>query len=646
MSLDLSKQQSKQLELIQYHKIFDNYKRIEIGLFNPKNRCYQNSLFQALFNIPHFQYFLLNYPFDISEKNDDNILFLIKNLFLSLSQIFDKTQKDYDKINFDVLLNRLENTYQSYLTIHNFNAFKIILKSNTKLNDDYIDKYLNLLTKIIYLNFKKEFKKIILILFCSKKEEDLNKISEFFNSLKKMSYEYYFNKIIDDLYKQLLDILNSKLYIQYKELNMNEDILDLFKSSYIKRDELKKYLEFLKKILSSNIINIDVKKIILKLLYLNNTDIIDYLNYSDDKQINFNLKDFKIEIPKIQLIQQKQQQLIKRDLTPYEKDLEQKLLKDYSLYLSSSSLSSSISKPIISKEEIDECYNKLKIYFSKNKFNNIDFSKYTDEQQDASEFLIYLFDKIEKQLKPIERINDIKEKIIKYCEPKLDLHNIYKDIFFKLIDNDKFNNFNELDRLFNIFVIKNIIPEDKTLEQKYNLNLLETNNILQLSLIKENPYLNLYDLLDLYMIEKNLIDFKYQQFHQSFDRKIKIQNRFMFLPNVLCINLKRFEFDKYGNVNKLKNIVNIPLELDLKNYIHPSFIDLNTKSKYILCSAILHNGDSPNSGHYITINRDIKNNKFYLYNDNIISMLKNYNDDVLFETNINNSGYILFYIKI
>ena len=412
------------------------------------------------------------------------------------------------------------------------------------------------------------------------------------------------NKLIESIYENLNDILHSEVNI-----DINNYIIELFKQSTINKDFLKENLEFIKKIMLSTIINEDIKKKILKIFYLNDLEKINLLLFLNEQQINLNFKELITEDEEID-------------------------------------------------EEIDETegiYNKLKNYYKSKKDDLYDFSNYENKQEDNEDFFRFIYINIGNSImsfKDEARIKYLKEKIQIFCKKDNPEYDIFTQIYRKLLTNDTFKNFNEMDRLFSVFIIDNFYPMLFPLLQKekyikYNLFI---EPIIQLPII---PNLNLNELLEQYTnIEPNNV-FKYQQFGQTQNRQIFRQNTFMYLSNILCIQLKRFEYNiSLKEVKKLKDNIMIPLEIDLKGYINHNFLNLNSKTNYILCSAVLHIGNSANHGHYITINRDMKNlDDFYVYNDKIITKLDNYNDNIIIPginkiININNSAYLLFYIKV
>ena len=91
---------------------------------------------------------------------------------------------------------------------------------------------------------------------------------------------------------------------------------------------------------------------------------------------------------------------------------------------------------------------------------------------------------------------------------------------------------------------------------------------------------------------------------------------FKSLPNILVINLKRFEFD-YNTMlkSKLNNYFEFPFELDMKEYLIEDHKETNTK--YELTGITIHFGFS-DYGHYYDLIKSPEG-KWYKFNDNTIT---------------------------
>ena len=112
-------------------------------------------------------------------------------------------------------------------------------------------------------------------------------------------------------------------------------------------------------------------------------------------------------------------------------------------------------------------------------------------------------------------------------------------------------------------------------------------------------------------------------------------------PPILIIQLKRFEF-KDNNTSKITKPVDIPLDLDISNYITNQ--DENINTKYKLYSVIQHHGDDFQSGHYTATIRDIDtdNANWYKYDDHE-KVTEVTDAENLFKKD--KQAYILFYAR-
>ena len=112
-------------------------------------------------------------------------------------------------------------------------------------------------------------------------------------------------------------------------------------------------------------------------------------------------------------------------------------------------------------------------------------------------------------------------------------------------------------------------------------------------------------------------------------------------PPILIIQLKRFEF-KDNNTSKITKPVDIPLDLDISNYITNQ--DENINTKYKLYSVIQHHGDDFQKGHYTATIRDIDtdNANWYKYDDHE-KVTEVTNAENLFKND--KEAYILFYAR-
>ena len=114
--------------------------------------------------------------------------------------------------------------------------------------------------------------------------------------------------------------------------------------------------------------------------------------------------------------------------------------------------------------------------------------------------------------------------------------------------------------------------------------------------------------------------------------------KFFTLPKILILGIGRF--NNMGNIcYKRTNMVDYPLELDMKEYLDVDSPEENTK--YMLVAVNMHLGNNLQSGHYISIILSKESNQWIQYNDdNEPIILKDYNMVV------NRNAFILFYYRI
>lgn len=103
-------------------------------------------------------------------------------------------------------------------------------------------------------------------------------------------------------------------------------------------------------------------------------------------------------------------------------------------------------------------------------------------------------------------------------------------------------------------------------------------------------------------------------------------------PNVLVIQLKRFEGVHGGKINRS---IEFEEMLELSNYMHKSALE--SEPKYNLFGSIVHSGYSPESGHYYAYIKDAFG-RWYCCNDAHVSLSST--QEVLSE-----KVYILFYLR-
>ena len=258
---------------------------------------------------------------------------------------------------------------------------------------------------------------------------------------------------------------------------------------------------------------------------------------------------------------------------------------------------------------------------------------YLGAQQDADEFLAILCDKVEKEAKKFEKENF--------------LENSFKG---------------------------KITNEIMSLEKEYPYYSQTEEPFYRITLdIKGHKHLE--DALDAY-IKEEILDGDNQYYVEKYKKKISIKKRTSIkkIGNQIIIHLKRFEFNfiTFQN-NKLNDYLKFPFTINLKKWTRAS-LRMNEvkgdetnnniseeekenldeeKMNYELTGILVHSGSSLQSGHYYSFIKDQETNKWYKFNDSVIS---DYNIDKDLEKecfgNMNSKtnqfervAYLLFYTK-
>ncbi|TXT12828.1 hypothetical protein VHUM_01229 [Vanrija humicola] len=119
------------------------------------------------------------------------------------------------------------------------------------------------------------------------------------------------------------------------------------------------------------------------------------------------------------------------------------------------------------------------------------------------------------------------------------------------------------------------------------------------------------------------------------ERRMRIKS----LPNILGLHLKRFRQDDMGRLHKLFYRVTFPLQLRVPCTTEDTD---DGERLYELFSVVVHIGNGPTHGHYVTAVRS-ENNKWVMCDDENIEPIEV--DDLAnyFGDNITGAGYVLFY---
>lgn len=245
------------------------------------------------------------------------------------------------------------------------------------------------------------------------------------------------------------------------------------------------------------------------------------------------------------------------------------------------------------------------------------FSGYA--QNDLPEFLMFIIDSFNNSLK--RKVNMNICGIQKNETDKLAIE------CYKMIKEYYSENYSEL---LDIFYGTHIsIIEDST-NNDILVNKPEPFCLLDLPIPEKNN-ITIYDCFDNYLIKEELTDVN-QYYNSKSKSYIDVYKYILFwsLPNILIINLKRFD-NKNRKINKLVNcpIQNIDLRKYVVGYDKESYI-------YELFGVTNHSGGSL-GGHYTSYVKHCNNNKWFHFNDTNVTELN--------ETMINNQNAYTFFLK-
>ena len=254
-------------------------------------------------------------------------------------------------------------------------------------------------------------------------------------------------------------------------------------------------------------------------------------------------------------------------------------------------------------------------------------------QQDTDEFLAILCDKIEKEAK-------------------------------------KFGKENFLENSFRGKITNEIVSLEK--EYPYYSQTEEPFYSITLDI---KGHKNLEDALDAY-VKGEILEGDNQYYVEKYKKKISIKKRTSIkkIGNQIIIHLKRFEFNfiTFQN-NKLNDYLKFPFTINFKKWTRASLRmnEVNVdeannniseeekenldeeKMNYELTGILVHSGSSLQSGHYYSFIKDQESNKWYKFNDSVVSDYNIYKDlekecfgSMNSKTNqFERVAYLLFYTK-
>lgn len=241
-------------------------------------------------------------------------------------------------------------------------------------------------------------------------------------------------------------------------------------------------------------------------------------------------------------------------------------------------------------------------------------------QQDASEFLLFVLDTIDESL--VDKNLDIT------------IDGVAKDNKYDFIMNEFYKYLKSYLQSQGISIIKSLYSGFLVTQISNNFNKKSSNNFQPFTFLNLEIPINskdIYDCFDNYCKIDNIKEYKDEKLpvNTKFFKKVN----FIYLPEYFIIVLKRF-YNKGNKLYKNNNLINFPFVLNMNKYTY-GYIK-NKNYEYNLNGVVYHQGGL-NGGHYFSIVKD--NDSFRLFNDSTTGKVKN------LEQIVNNNAYILFYKK-
>jgi hypothetical protein len=231
-----------------------------------------------------------------------------------------------------------------------------------------------------------------------------------------------------------------------------------------------------------------------------------------------------------------------------------------------------------------------------------------NDQNDAVEYFYFVIDCFHNSLNNIDNL-------------KLSKTN-YKNIN-DAIDLYEKTNKSVIHKLFSSFIINIYINEYTNVEE---FNKIETNFTIEISIPNNNERNSIENCIEYTFKEENMTDLWFDE-KTNKNKKLKKFTKICYLPNILVLHLKRWDYTLKKN-NKLITYDNI---IDLYPYTLYNNVD---DCKYELFGIINHEG-SVMGGHYYSYIK--KNNQWLIFNDISVSNVNNI---------VSSNNYCFFYRKI
>jgi ubiquitin C-terminal hydrolase len=180
--------------------------------------------------------------------------------------------------------------------------------------------------------------------------------------------------------------------------------------------------------------------------------------------------------------------------------------------------------------------------------------------------------------------------------------------------------------------IPSIIIDQSTKElmcSKINEDIIESIREKHEIIVNLNATYDISECINDFTSEKIIDDFKCPECKQKCSCSSK--TRMVILPQVLCIQIKRFG----NNLKKRDNLITFPINLDIQSIVSTN-INPNLNTKYKLKSVINHSGSTLNLGHYYTYAYSPIHEKWYNFNDETVTEISELEL-------ITPNAYLLFY---
>ena len=263
-------------------------------------------------------------------------------------------------------------------------------------------------------------------------------------------------------------------------------------------------------------------------------------------------------------------------------------------------------------------------------------------QNDLPEFLLFVFDTFHNALKrevdmKIEGdVKNTRDKIAKSC--------------YDMMIKEYSSNFSEILKLFYGIHVSTITMNPNVEYSDSDILSIRAEAYMIISLPIPNKQnsaapVHLFDCMDLYC-ESEYLKGDNAWYNENTKQKQDVYKRLRFwsLPQIMIIDLKRFEFN-YKTMTFKKNKTNVQIPLTNVNF--SKFVDGYNKEDYIydLYGICTHHGTS-DFGHYTSTVR-LADLKWYNFDDESVKEIKSLNNDAVKGTELmGNTPYCLFYRKI